>query len=154
MKSQKGFSLVELLVVVIIIAIIAAIAIPNLLSSRRVANEAAAVSSLRTVHSAQATYQALNTPVYGSLADLGPSGGKLIDGALAAGTKDNYGFVVHLSTTKDAYCAVATPSSAASGVKVFGVDGSGSISVTDQADATNIPACSSVGVLTGGVALQ
>jgi type IV pilus assembly protein PilA len=103
MKSQKGFSLVELLVVVIIIAIIAAIAIPNLLSSRRVANEAAAVSSLRTVHSAQATYQALNTPVYGSLADLGPSGGKLIDGALAAGTKDNYGFVVHLSTTKDGW---------------------------------------------------
>ncbi len=47
-KNEKGFSLVELLVVVIIIAIVAAIAIPNLLASRRAANEASAVSSLRT----------------------------------------------------------------------------------------------------------
>src|SRR5258708_28209504 len=57
-KNEKGFSLVELLVVVIIIAIVAAIAIPNLLASRRAANEASAISSLRTIHSAEATYQA------------------------------------------------------------------------------------------------
>jgi prepilin-type N-terminal cleavage/methylation domain-containing protein len=56
--NEKGFSLVELLVVVIIIAIVAAIAIPNLLASRRAANEASAISSLRTIHSSQATYQA------------------------------------------------------------------------------------------------
>ena len=65
MRMERGFSLIELLIVVAIILIIAAIAIPNLLSARMQANEASAVGTLRTLNTAQQNYQI----IYGGYAD-------------------------------------------------------------------------------------
>lgn len=91
-RQARGFSLIELLIVVAIILIIAAIAIPNFLRAKMAANESAAVSSIHAINTAEIAYSSANPTVGFSnlLADLGPAGGGYIDGQLASGTKSGY----------------------------------------------------------------
>jgi prepilin-type N-terminal cleavage/methylation domain-containing protein len=98
-NKQKGFSLIELLIVVAIILIIAAIAIPNLLKSKMAANESSAVGSIRTINTGLVTYAAgcPNIGYAATLAELNSgaickSGTGIIDAVLSAGNKSGYAF--------------------------------------------------------------
>jgi type IV pilus assembly protein PilA len=137
-NNQKGFSLIELLIVVAIILIIAAIAIPNLLRSRMAANEASAVGSLRTLNTAAVTYSTtygIGFP--GTLAAMGPGAASsttadLIDSVLAGGVKSGYSFsysgATPVSGTVNAYAITASPTNAGvTGQRYFFTNESGVI---------------------------
>jgi prepilin-type N-terminal cleavage/methylation domain-containing protein len=105
-KTNRGFSLLELLIVVAIILIIATIAIPSLLRSRQSANETAAVANMRNLNSAQVSYSSSNGGVYGELSDLVGAG--LIDPRYASGNFAGFNYVLDLSVDSRDYTAFAT----------------------------------------------
>lgn len=127
--GKKGFTLVEIMIVVAIIALLAAIAIPNLLRARHNANETAAIASLRTISTACESYRAAQTPpTYPTaLTDLSGATPPYIDSVLGSGTKQGYTFSDPAGTT-NTYGVTATPqSSGVTGTRIFYVDHSGVI---------------------------
>ena len=155
-KSSKGFSLIELLIVVAIILIIAAIAIPNLLRSRIAANQASAVGSLRTLNTAEITYSSTYnvgfTLVMGYLAPPGTgtnptsTAAGLIDSVLAAGAKSGYTFTYSAGPSDstgriNTYSFNASPITTSTGTNYYYTDQSGVIrqNSTTIAESTDSP---------------
>ncbi|GIW71282.1 MAG: prepilin-type N-terminal cleavage/methylation domain-containing protein [Planctomycetota bacterium] len=145
MRNQKGFTLIELMIVIAIIAIIAAIAIPNLLDARKGANEAAAKSALRTLFTVQNLYREGDRDGNGTLdyADTLTKllNANLIDEVLASGTKQGYVFTIN-GASLYTWSATANPEvPGKSGDNYFFIDETGVIryNTTGTASASDPP---------------
>jgi len=132
-KKNKGFSLIELMIVVLVIGIIAALSVPNLAKSKMAAHESSAISAIRTLVTAQITFATRSGP--GNFApDLATlEGANLIDSVLGSGTAEAYSFA--LSGSGVQYTIDARPLVyGSSGIRSFFTDESGAIRYT-TADA-------------------
>ena len=126
--KEKGFTLIELMIVIAIIAVIAAIAIPNLAAARKSANETSAVASLRTLSSAQTIYRERQTGSGVSYATNLTQLEDLIDQNLQSGGKSGFSFA--LTGGSFTWTATAMPQDTSTGTRGFFIDNTGLIRVT------------------------
>jgi type IV pilus assembly protein PilA len=150
-NKQKGFSLIELLIVVAIILIIAAIAIPNLLRSKMAANEASAVASMRTLNTSIVSYSTTYGTDPPTLAAMGPAAtpsstaADLVDQLLGADPAVKSGYSIAYTAgaanpNVTTYTIIATPVSSSTGQRLFYTDQSGVIRQTTDG---SVPTASS-----------
>jgi type IV pilus assembly protein PilA len=152
-KNSRGFSLIELLIVVAIILIIAAIAIPDLLKSRQAANQASAVGSLRTINTSEVTYASTYTTGFSSTllqldgtttpSDVNNAG--LIDSVLGAGAKSSYNFTYSAGTPDtsghiNSYTCTADPVQGVGNGNFYYTDMSGVIRQNNSTTASSTDA--------------
>ena len=144
--NKKGFTLVEIMIVVAIIALLAAVAIPNLLRARLNANEGAAIGNMHTVVTAMGSFQANQSPPSypATLAALGTATPPYIDSVLSGGTKQGYTFAYTAGTADSRgavndYTVVAAPQvPGKTGNRSFFADESGVIRVGTTVAGTPI----------------
>jgi len=133
--GKKGFTLVEIMIVVAIIALLAAIAIPNLLRARHNANETAAIGSMRTISTACESFRAAQSPVTypANLAALSGAAPPYIDATLGTGTKQGYNFAYVLVSANQYTCTATPVTVGVTGTRIFFVDESGVIRLNNAA---------------------
>lgn len=137
--TKKGFTLVEIMIVVAIIVLLAAIAIPNLLRARLSANEATAIAAMRTISTAAESFRAgQSPPAYpGNLSQLSSANPPYIDSVLGGGNKSGYTFT--WAGSGNTFGVTAAPQTAnVTGVRSFFVDQSGVVRVGASSAGTPI----------------
>ncbi len=134
---DKGFSLVELLIVLLIIGIIAQMAIPHLMQSKLAANEASAITTVRSVLNAETLYvTTAGAGKYGTMANL--VSGMLVDSVVGSSTKDGYVFSISLGAANTSFSLGARPMGyLTSGIRSFYADETAVIRYTTADSAAN-----------------